>query len=572
MRSDDRNVVIVYNGEIFNHAELRQELEALGYSFRSRSDTEVVLNAYHAWGERCVNRFNGMFAFAAWNARRQQLFLARDRYGIKPLYYRHCGRTLMFASEAKSLLQHPGVTATLRPSALTEYFTFQNIFGDQTLFDGINLLPPGHTLHCQLGNTKPVLSSYWKGVFSEDSTIEYGEAVEEVRRLVKQAVTRQLRGDTRVGCYLSGGIDSAAIANACVGEVRELTTFTAGFDASRATGDAFATDERAAAAELSRHFNTTQHEIVITAAEMERVLPAIVWHLEDLRVGQCYPNYLVAELASRSVKVVLSGVGGDELFGGYPWRYGGHQPAGRDDGYLERQYEYWQRLVPDRAKPHFFQPWVYVESLAHPAEASFRTAMGRFPITSRNSGDDFLHRSLQFELHTFMHGLLIVEDKVSMAHGLETRVPFLDNDLVDFALRLPARFKVSSPAARRAHMTAVGTASHPERNGECGGKLVLRDALRGCLPPEQTQRTKRGFSGPDASWFRGESREYVRRLLSHPHARLNEYIQPRAVQDLLREHVEGKRNHRLLIWSLICFELWCGTFLDGALPVQNEVA
>jgi len=279
MQSNDGSVVLVYNGEIYNFSELRVELEAKGYQFRSRGDTEVVLNAYHAWGDECVKRFNGMFAFAIWDHRRHRLFLARDRYGIKPLYYHFANGTLLFGSEIKSLLSHPGLSARVDLAALNEYFSFQNIFTDRTLFDGVKLLPAAHTLSLSLGDSNSLeIRKYWDFEFSESDAGSEEEYLEELHRLFDQAVNRQLVSDVEIGSYLSGGMDSGAVTCVAGKNFRNLKTFTGGFDVSSASGLEAGFDERGKAEFLSNKYKTEHYEVVLKAGDMERVMPNLTWH------------------------------------------------------------------------------------------------------------------------------------------------------------------------------------------------------------------------------------------------------------------------------------------------------
>lgn len=443
MANEDGNVLIIFNGEIYNFQKLRIELEAQGHQFHSQTDTEVIVHAYEEWGERCVEYFNGMFAFAIWDQPRQRLFLARDRYGIKPLYWYFKNEVFLFASEIKAILEHPQVSRQLCLPALNEYFSFQNLFSDLTLFDGIRLLPPASTLTLDLkGTTPPRTAVYWDYPFGQDvSPGSENDIVERVHHLFIQAVTRQLISDVPVGSYLSGGMDSGSITAIAAQHVDRLTTFTGGFDLSSASGLELGFDERRAAEVMANLFKTEHYEVVMHAGDMEWVLPQLIWHLEDLRVGQCYPNYYVARLAGKFVKVVLSGGGGDELFGGYPWRYyRGLDSAGADD-YFQRYYQFWQRLVPDEDKKDLFHAPVHKQLHGHSTFDTFRDVFKRYPGAFQTN-EDYINASLYFELKTFLHGLLVVEDKLSMAHSLESRVPFLDDDLVNYAVGIPARFKV----------------------------------------------------------------------------------------------------------------------------------
>jgi asparagine synthase (glutamine-hydrolysing) len=564
MQSADGACVLAFNGEIYNFQNLRIELEAKGYAFRSQTDTEVLLNAYREWGDACVHRLNGMFAFAVWDSRRNRLFLARDRYGIKPLYYRYERGTLLFASEVKAILQHPDACVRVDVAALNEYFSFQNVFTDRTLFDGVRLLPPAHTLSVTLGDVGSFRTCrYWDYDFREENGVAEEEYVEELQRLFEAAVNRQLVSDVEIGSYLSGGMDSGAVTSVAARNFPNLKTFTGGFDLSSASGLELGFDERRKAEFLSSRYRTEHYEVVLKAGDMERVMPQLVWHLEDLRVGQSYPNFYVARLASRFVKVVLSGAGGDELFAGYPWRY--YRAVVNDDAdhYADKYYRYWQRLIPDGMKPSFFAPSLHPQVERHQTRDVFRAVMNGKALDVDGPAD-YVNRSLYFEIKTFLHGLLVVEDKLSMAHGIETRVPFLDNDLVDFALRVPVRYKLRSLTdVVRLNENEPGPKTERYFNQTGDGKLVLRKALAGHVPQDFAEGAKQGFSAPDASWFKGENIDYIRNLLFDKRALLYDFIQPETAQGLMNEHFTGERNHRLLIWSLLCFEWWCRTFLDG---------
>ena len=563
MQTLDGSCVLTYNGEIYNFQNLRVELESRGHAFRSRSDTEVLLEAYREWGSDCIHRFNGMFAFALWDARENRLFLARDRYGIKPLYYWYRDGTLVFASEVKAILRHPEVQVRVSIPALNEYFSFQNIFSDLTLFDGIRLLPAAHTMTLELGSQEPPRPTrYWDYDFTEDSGRSDARAYEEeLQRLFEQAVNRQLVSDVEVGAYLSGGMDSGSITCIAARNFPNLKSFTGGFDLSSASGLELGFDERAKAEFLSSRFRTEHYEVVLKAGDMERVMPELIAHIEDPRVGQCYPNYYVARLASKFVKVVLSGAGGDELFAGYPWRYYRAVVNDSPGHYSDKYYRYWQRLIPDSLKPTFYQPGVYPEVLAHPSKDVFSRILADRP-SPLHTPEDYVNQSLYFEARTFLHGLLLVEDKLSMAHGLETRVPFLDNDLVDFAMKVPVRHKLRDlQKVVSINENELGPKTRKYLDPSSDGKVLLRNVFARYVPDVYTQGIKQGFSAPDASWFKGESIDYVRSLLYNRKAHLYDYIQPETAQALMNQHFQGATNHRLLIWSFLSFEWWLKTFL-----------
>ena len=393
------------------------------------------------------------------------------------------------------------------------------------------------------------------------------EAADELTGLFRRAVQRQLVSDVPLGGYLSGGMDSGSIVAVAVEHMQRLFTFTAGFDLSSASGLELGFDERAAAEFLANLLKTDHYEVVLHAGDMERVLPELIWHVEDLRVGQCYPNYYVARLASRFVTVVLSGAGGDELFAGYPWRYYRGLGCATRSEYVDQYYRYWQRLVPDGEKNQLFNPDTQRQIAGHSTFDVFRGVFDRW--NGELSGiESFVEASLHFELTTFLHGVLVVEDKLSMAHSLETRVPFLDNDLVDFAMRLPVSFKLRNlESTIRIDENAPGKRRLFEVQSN-DGKTILRRAMLGIIPSEITERIKQGFSAPDASWFRGESIDYINRLLRNRTARIYEYVEPAYVSRILEEHCSGGINHRLLIWSFLCFEWWCRIFLEGQVPDQ----
>jgi asparagine synthase (glutamine-hydrolysing) len=567
MQTADGSLVLIYNGEIYNYQNLRVELEAKGHQFISQTDTEVVLKAYAEWGAECVSHFNGMFAFAIWDARSNRLFLARDRYGVKPLYYWFKNGTFVFGSEVKAILEHPDVSVDVSIEALNEYFSFQNIFSDLTLFEGIKVLPAAHSATVTLGDSASFKTQkYWDYDFNEHDSMSSDEYVEELDRLFEQAVNRQLVSDVEVGSYLSGGMDSGAITCVAARSFENLKTFTCGFDLSSASGMELSFDERQKAEFLSSRYSTEHYEVVLKAGDMERVMPRLVWHLEDLRVGQSYPNYYVSRLASKFVKVALSGAGGDEMFAGYPWRYYRAVVNDNPSDYLDKYYRYWHRLIPDSLKSRFFESEIYPRVLGHQTKDVFGTVFDGRDLRI-GSPEDYVNHSLYFESRTFLTGLLTVEDKLSMAHGLETRVPFLDNDLVDFATRVPVRHKLRNlTEVVRLNENTPGPKSEMYFEQTNDGKIILRRALERYLPADYTNGIKQGFSAPDASWFKGQSIDYIRNLFANPRARSFQFLQRETVNELLEEHFSGKQNRRLLIWSLVCFEWWCRIFLDGERP------
>lgn len=556
MISADQRYVLSYNGEVYNFQELRVELEARGYQFHSKTDSEVVINAWIEWGADCVTRFNGMFAFAIWDKRERSLYLVRDRYGIKPLYYASWGQTFLFGSEQKAILAHSAARRELDKKALLEYFTFQNIFTDRTLLEGIKLLPPASVARIAMGSSGiPQINRYWDYRFREpDQPADPREYREELDRLMRQAVSRQLVTDVELGSYLSGGMDSGTLTALAARELPYIKTFTCGFDLSSASGIELAFDERIKAEAMSARFKTEHYEMVLKAGDMERCLPKLAWHIEEPRVGQSYPNYYAAQLASKFVKVVLSGTGGDELFGGYPWRYYRATKCNDFEHYIDQYYGFWQRLIPNSTIAKVFAPiWNDVKDIS--TRDIFRDVF----LSHDNELDrpeDYINHSLYFEAKTFLHGLFVIEDKLSMAHGLETRVPFMDNDLVDFAMRCPVNLKLNNLAeVVRINENEPGKqAKYFQKTKD--GKQILRDVMRQYIPDDIANAEKQGFSGPDASWFKGESIEFVKHKLMNSDARIYDWLDRDAVHGLVGQHLSGEKNQRLLVWSLLNVEAY----------------
>lgn len=552
MLSSNERYVLTYNGEVYNFRELRARLESLGHSFHSDTDSEVVLNALSEWGQEALLKFNGMFALALWDRSEKKLLLARDRYGIKPLYFATQANRFYFASEQKAITADPQFRQHLNKQALVEYLTFQNIFTNQTLTSDINLLPAGHFGLLDLISNSWKTTRYWDFNFSNPSgKVDVQEHVEELIRLTRQAVNRQLVSDVEIGSYLSGGIDSGVITALASSQIPNLKTFTIGFDLSSASGLELAFDERTQAEELSAKLKTEQYEMVLKSGDMERCIPELVHHLEEPRVGQSYPNFYAAKLASKFVKVALSGAGGDELFGGYPWRYFTASESKSFNEYTESYFQFWQRLASKDELQGLLEPiWSEVRDVD--TRQIFRDV-----FLSHESGleksSDYVNHSLYFEAKTFLHGLLVVEDKLSMAHGLETRVPMLDNDLVNFAMGCPVELKVNlSSSIKRPDENSLHQKRKRELRSHNEGKLVLRRAAASILGEKFGKRRKQGFSSPDESWFRGESLDFVRRtLVETPSFPMAEVLSKSETKKLVLSHLEGRQNRRLMIWSLL---------------------
>jgi|MTBAKSStandDraft_2_1061841.scaffolds.fasta_scaffold03407_6 asparagine synthase (glutamine-hydrolysing) len=562
MSSKDGQIVLVYNGEIYNFLELKLTLEEKGYRFRSKTDTEVLLYGFQEWGIGVVHRINGMFAFAVWEARTRTLYLVRDRYGIKPLYWAKIGNTFLFASEIKALLTHPALSVELNFDALNEYFSFQNLFRYHTLFKGVNMLQPASVRWISDKDHELKKRTWWDYNFTaKDEQMSAVDAQEETLRLFRQAVTRQLISDVQVGSYLSGGMDSGSIVSVASQHIPRLATFTCGFDLSTVTGRELNFDERREAELISCYFKTEQFQQIVNASDLSWALPKVIWHLEDLRLGMSYPNYYIARLASKFVKVCLSGAGGDELYAGYPWRYYHVVDSVGRDAFFRQYYNYWQRLVTDNDKRNLFNSRTLKKIKEIDCFKIFSRVFTFNQELKYDSIEEQIANSLYFEIKTFLAGLLVVSDKLSMAHGLEERVPFLDNDLVDFAQKIPIFLKLSD-LSKIKRFDENETQKLRKFRTHYSGKSVLRKAMSDLLPKKIIDRRKQGFSAPDESWYRGESVNFVKECLLDKKASYREFINQKYVSRVIKQHISGKKNYRLLLWSFLCFEWWCKIFLE----------
>jgi asparagine synthase (glutamine-hydrolysing) len=532
MCNEDGTVQIVFNGEIYNYLDLRPGLLQRGHVFNSDTDTEVIIHLYEDVGPECVNRLNGMFAFALWDESQKLLLLARDRFGVKPLYYTMVGNTLAFASEAKAFLALPHFVAQPDVFGLAEHFTFQNTFGSRTLFDRVSLLPAGHYLVFQEGKSRSV--RFWDLQCDPDASVTLEAYAQGLRERFEAATERQLVSDVPLGTYLSGGMDTGSISAVAARRIPSMHTFTCGFELPQGVSDLERYfDEREESHKLAALLGTVHHELCLGPDHMAAVLPRVVWHLDEPRVGISYQVYYTAEMIRRYVTVVLSGVGGDELFAGYPWRY---EPVLqlRDSDFEQAYYRSWTRFLNDDEKRGLFTDDVNRQLGDFSTFDSFRE------VLKGTDASDALNRALYFDFKTFLNGLLLVDDKLSMAHSVEARVPFLDNELVDYVARIPAEFKLQ-----------------PKRS-----KIVLRQAMRGLLPDETIDRRKQGFTPPDQTWYKGPNQAFVKNLILGDRALSRGFFRREALERILQEHLSDKRNHRFLIWSLMCFEWWNRLFVD----------
>lgn len=561
------DVWIAYNGEIYNHAEIRRELEAAGHAYRTRSDTETIVHAYEEWGEECVHWLRGMFAFAIWDAARRRLLLARDRLGIKPLYWCRAGDRLLFGSEIKAILESGLVRAEANEALLAEVLTTRYSSDEETLYKGIFRLLPGHLLIFEDGYTS--IRQYWDIPTGEPSRTErFPATVARFRGLLEQSVRLRLMSDVPLGMFLSGGIDSSVIAALMARMIdRPLQTFSVAF------GDR-AFSELEYARQVSRAIGADAHEVVIGPREFFGALPRLVWHEDEpIAHPSSVPLYFVSRLARDHVKVVLTGEGSDELLAGYGkypralfnWRAGNRYAALAPDSLRA-----WvrDRLVPrlpgrigryaarsflgmlQTPEAVFYDNFAGVrlrdlQALASPAALS----ASRDPYEASRAwldrpapGTPLLNRVLYADLKTYLVELLMKQDQMSMAASVESRVPFLDHELVEFAAMLP-------PSAKLRGLTT---------------KRLLREAARDLLPIEILKRPKMGFPVPFGRWMRGPWSSIAREVLLDRRTRERGVLAPRAVERLIDRHRSGAANNGDAIWALVNLELWYRTAIDGS--------
>ncbi len=563
MRSKDGKWVLVFNGCIYNYLELKQELKALGHDFISNTDTEVIVEGVSEYGTDFMKRLNGMFAIVIWNTEEKFLTLSRDRFGVKPLYYWFNGNSIVFGSEIKAIIAHPEFKVSVNLDSLNEYFTFQNQFSYNTLFEGVEMLPPANTITISKDTKEIKHYSWWDFNFSEpEKEMTFKTAKVETNKLFSQAVVRQMIADVPVGSYLSGGIDSGSITAIASKHINRLATFTCGFDMNSVSGFESNYDERRDAELMASTFKTEHYEQVINSGDLRWSLPKVVYHLEDLRVGMSYPNYYISRLASKFVKVCLQGTGGDELYGGYPWRYYKVFKSTNQKDFFKQYYNFWQRLVPDNQKVDLFTSFVIDQIELDKPRKIFEKVFTFNNKLKFNTPEDHISNSLYFEIKTFLPSLLLVGDKLAMANSLEERFPFLDNDLVDYAQKIPVKHKLGNLKKEINRIDEnVEKKKQIYRNFD-DGKNVLRKAMEDFIPKKIIERDKQGFSAPDESWYRGENAKYIKELLLGEKLACSKYINKKYITKIVNEHINDGVNHRLLIWSFMNFEWWCRIFLN----------
>ena len=526
MSAHNDRFVIVYNGEVYNFRELKRELEQIGHSFLSNSDTEVILRSYIEWKEASASRFNGMWAFAIYDKSENSLFLSRDRLGIKPLYYYFDGDNFLFGSEIKSIIASGLYKPKINLKGLNEYFTFQNIISNRTFFSDIYLLEPGHNLFLDLGKRSLIKKQYWDFQYAPGNLNEE-EYENKIRESFSRSVRRHLISDVEIGATISGGMDSSAIVSTVRSIIDRMKSFTGFFETGNIDLDDRAISERDDARIIANRFNTDHYERRITPQDVIDTLPSIIWHLEDPKVGMCYTFYTISQLVAQKVKVNLSGTGGDEAYAGYPWRY----QVLNDKDYLNSYYHWWCRIADDNEKKDIFHA-------EHLKSIDIDDPRKQFDTIVNNAGNiSELNKLLYFENKTFLHGMLVMEDKMAMAFSLESRFPFLDNEMIQLSMEIPDNMKYKNNIP----------------------KYMLKNAFKDLLPEDIIHKRKQGFTPPDKTWYKGELKSYIIDLLTGYRSRISEYINPSYIQKKLQLHFEGS-DQRLHIWSLIMLESWLRTF------------
>jgi asparagine synthase (glutamine-hydrolysing) len=550
MKANSERYILSYNGEIYNYIEIRNDLEKKGYQFKSNSDTEVVLNSLIEWGTEAILKFNGIFAFGFYDALTGTLIVARDRYGVKPIYYLESDLFFAFASEQKSILKLNGVSKTLDVETLYEYMTFQNIFTDRTMVKNIKLLQPGHFLRILTkDNNNMQLEQYWDFSFHEIENKSESDYIEEFKEIFEKSVNSQMMGDVEVGAYLSGGIDSTSIV-AIASLKKQIKTFTVGFESNPWIDENVAFDERLNARKIAQLLGSNHSEYILKPSDIEKCIKDLVQHVEEPRLGQSYPNYFAAKLASENVKVVLSGAGGDELFGGYPWRYFKPETPSNFSEYIDGYYLYWQRLLPNSELKKLFEP--VSNAVSNVWTKDIFQDVFKNVSSEPKTQEDYVNYALYFEAKTFLHGLLILEDKISMSFGLESRIPFLDNNIVDFAMKLPVKYKIKNLRNdTRIDENLISNKPEAFIKKTNDGKQILRQALPDLIPSFVKSEIKRGFTSPDLIWFRNENKRFIQDEILNKKNSMYEIVSYKHTEKLINSYFDGKSNNRLLVWSLI---------------------
>jgi len=564
-------VWIVFNGEIYNHSDLRKDLEARGHRYKTNSDTETIVHLYEEYGRDCVNHLRGMFAFAIWDREKRSLFVARDRLGIKPLYYRLTSESFLFGSEIKVILAHGGVCPEFHPSALPEYLAFGYLSGEETFYNGIKKLLPGHRLELT-GHGEIRIDQYWDlDVSNTGPTRDQSYYVETYREMLEQTVGSHLMSDVPLGVFLSGGVDSSAVA-ALMTKIRKspIETFSVGY-----TEQTYS--ELPYARTVAKHLNSVHHEVLVSESDFFDSLPRLIWHEDEPIVWPSSVSlYFVAKLARERVTVVLTGEGADETLGGYT-RYAftlRNQAADRvyrsvTPGLLRKQV---RGLIADspliganlrRKLSHtclgvdsaswsdfYFDNFLSAFNQAQQTQLLTDDTLRKLTPGSayqhvlgywENSKGELLQRLLYTDIKTYLVELLMKQDNMSMAASIESRVPFLDHKLVEFATRIPREIQLNGLA----------------------GKVILKKAVEDLLPHSILYRRKLGFPTPWSGWLAGPRLDTIEKLLTAPRAMERGYFRREAIEQLFAEHRAKYRDHYDRIWRLLNLELWHRVCLEG---------
>jgi asparagine synthase (glutamine-hydrolysing) len=555
--NEDESAVIIFNGEIYNYRDLAADLVKAGHVFKTRSDTETILHAYEEYGEDCVHRLRGMFGFAIWDRAKQTLLLARDRLGIKPVYYYRNGRFLAFASEIKALLEIPAVSREVDPESLDLYLSLRYVPGPRTMFKNIFRLQPGHILTADPNGMR--IRKYWDIDYSSQEPHSQQYFLERFEELLDESVRLRLISEVPLGVFLSGGLDSSAIlATMCKSAGGRVKSFSVGYDTSNSKAEEANEFEYARLA--ADAFAAEHHEFRLNAQDFERLVPDLVWHLDEpLADPSCIPLYLISKLAREHITVVLSGEGADEILAGYGI-YARMLAVDR----VHRRFpapDWLSRLAPSEALRH------YLRLSGQPLESRYRGVCRGFrdEVKQQLTGPDRLKQS-ESRLQEIFGGhfeaagnasplnrmlyvdakvwlpddLLVKADKMTMAHGLELRVPFLDHKMVEFAATLPNECKLDR-----------------------SGKMLLRKAMRGVLPDPIIDRPKKGFPVPISSWLRGPMRDFTRNHLLDRDSASSHYLDGPAMRRIVEEHEQGRADRSAEIWTLLMFECWHGQFIEN---------
>ncbi len=570
MFNHDKSIVIIYNGEVYNHADYRAELESKGYVFQNNSDTETIIHLYEEYGENCLEKLRGMFAFAIWDRREKTLFIARDRLGVKPLYYVHDAQgNFFFGSEIKTLLEANAIKPEINYNALPDQFANHGTSHDETLFKNVKRLLPGHFLIWKDGNLR--IEEFWDVSFEpKHERRSDKDFIEEWREMFRHSVKLRLMADVPLGMFLSGGIDSSAICAMMAQMVDEpIKTFSVGFVEREA-------NEFEYARIVSKKYKTEHHEITITPEQFFAELPNLVWH-EDEPLGfiASVPLYFVSKLAQKHVKVVLTGEGSDEILAGYG-RYAkavsllnyGEKYESVIPNFLREIVKSGASLVGGKLNRTFLTRQSDIENLFLDNFAVFSKTMQNNLLSNetkariaeqnpyvyqnkwleKTDAKDVLDKLLYVDTKTYLHELLMKQDQMSMAASIESRVPFLDHKLVEFTAQMPINMKLRGKET----------------------KFLLREAMKGILPEAILTRSKMGFPVPIGNWFRGRFKHIVDEYVLSERSLSRGIFNAEFVREIAAKHKSGE-NHDERLWFLVNFEIWQRRFFDGERAEKKEI-